>query len=80
MYLLCQHNKISKKVNNNLISHYKNGRKYNNIGKYDCYKRSQSFCFNFEWPKDVAENLKYEIEFIIASNESLAENKMKKRD
>ena len=36
------------------------------------------FCFNFDWPKDVDENLKHEIEFIIKSNESLAKNKIKK--
>ena len=35
------------------------------------------FCFNFDWPKDVDENLKHEIEFIIKSNESLAKNKIK---
>ena len=29
------------------------------------------FCFNFDLPKDVDENLKREIEFIIKSNESL---------
>ena len=33
--------------------------------------------FNFEWPKYVSENLKDEIEFIIKTNESLAENKIK---
>ena len=37
----------------------------------------QTFRFNFDWPKDVDENLKHEIEFIIKSNESLAENKIK---
>ena len=37
----------------------------------------KTFCFNFDWPKDVDENLKHEIEFIIKSNESLAENKIK---
>ena len=36
-----------------------------------------NFCFNFEWPKYVDENLKHEIEFIIKSNESLTENKTK---
>ena len=46
--------------------------------KYDCDKRSQKFCFNFYQPKDVHDDLKHEIEFIIKSNESLAENKMKK--
>ena len=35
--------------------------------------------FDFDWLKNVDENLKYEIEFII-KNESLAENKMKKRN
>ena len=35
------------------------------------------FCFNFYWPEDVDDNLKHEIEFIIKSNESLAENKIK---
>ena len=35
--------------------------------------------FNFDWPKDVDENLKHEIEFISNRkiNESLAENKIK---
>ena len=27
-------------------------------------------CLNFNWPKDVDENLKHKIEFIIKSNES----------
>ena len=38
----------------------------------------KTFVFNFDWPKDVDENLKHEIEFIIKSNELLAENKIKK--
>ena len=37
----------------------------------------KTFCFNFNWSKYVNENLKYEIEFVIKSNESLAENKIK---
>ena len=37
----------------------------------------KTFYFSFYWPKDVDENLKHENEFIIKSNESLAENKMK---
>ena len=40
---------------------------------------SKNFCFNFDWPKDVDENLKHEIKFIIKSNESLAENKIKNK-
>ena len=40
----------------------------------------KTFCFRFEWPKDVDENLKDETEFIINSNKSVAENKIKKRD
>ena len=38
----------------------------------------KTFCLNFDWQKDVDENLKHEIEFIIKSNESLAENKKKR--
>ena len=38
----------------------------------------KTFCFNFDLPKDVDENLKREIELIIKSNKSLAENKIKK--
>ena len=37
----------------------------------------KAFCFNFDWPKDLDENLKREIEFFIKNNESLAESKMK---
>ena len=37
----------------------------------------KTFSFNFNWPKYVDENVKHEIEFIIISNESLAENKIK---
>ena len=33
----------------------------------------KTFCFNFDWPKDAYKNLRREIEFIIKSNESLAE-------
>ena len=37
------------------------------------------FRFNFDWPKDVDENLNHEIEFVIKGNESLAENKIKNK-
>ena len=40
-------------------------------------RNPKTFSFNFNWPKYVDENLKHEIEFIIISNESLAENKIK---
>ena len=39
---------------------------------------AKTFCFNFDWPKDVDENFKHEIEFIIKNNESLAEKKTRK--
>ena len=39
----------------------------------------KTFCFNFERPKCVEENLKYLIEFIIKTNESLVENKIKNK-
>ena len=34
-------------------------------------------CFNFNWPKDVDENLKHGTEFIKQNDESLAGNKIK---
>ena len=37
------------------------------------------FYFDFDWPKDVDENLKHETEFIIKSNESLAASKIKNK-
>ena len=37
----------------------------------------KNFCFDFDWAKDVDENLKHKIEFIIKSNESFADNKIK---
>ena len=37
----------------------------------------QLVCFNFDSPNDVDGNLKREIEFIIKSNESVAEIKIK---
>ena len=40
-------------------------------------REPKSFYFDFDWPKDVNENLKHEIEFITKSNESLAKNKIK---
>ena len=40
----------------------------------------KTFSFNLDWPKDVDEDLKHEIEFIIKSIESLPESKIKKRD
>ena len=38
----------------------------------------KTFCFNFDWPKYVDNNLRREIEFVIKSYEYLAENKIKK--
>ena len=37
----------------------------------------KTFSFNFDWLKNVDENLKHETEFIIKSNESLAVHKIK---
>ena len=34
------------------------------------------FCYNFNWPKNVDENLRHEIESIIKSNKYLAKNKI----
>ena len=38
----------------------------------------KAFCFNFDQAKYLDENLKHEIEFIVKSNEPLAENKIKR--
>ena len=40
----------------------------------------KNFCFNIDCPKDADEDLKHEMEFIVKSNEFLAENKKKKRE
>ena len=40
-------------------------------------KEPKTFYFDFDWPKDVDESLKLEIEFIIKSHKSKAENKIK---
>ena len=37
----------------------------------------KTFCFNFDWTKYDDQNFKHKTEFIIKSNESLAENKIK---
>ena len=37
----------------------------------------KTFYFYFDWQKNVNENLKHEIEFVIKINESLAVNKIK---
>ena len=37
----------------------------------------KTFYFDFDWSKDVDENLKHENEFIIKSNKSLAQDKIK---
>ena len=37
----------------------------------------KTFYFDFDWTKDVGKNLKQEVEFIIKSNESFTENKIK---
>ena len=40
-------------------------------------KDPRTFCFSFDWSKCIDDNLKYELEFIIKSNASLAKNKLK---
>ena len=37
----------------------------------------KTFYLDFDWPKDVDEKLKNEVEFIIKGNEFFAENKIK---
>ena len=40
-------------------------------------REPRTFCFDFVLLKDVDRNLKHETEYMIKSNESLAENKIK---
>ena len=39
----------------------------------------KTFCFDFDRPKYVDENLKHETEFIIKSNKSLAKSKIENK-
>ena len=38
----------------------------------------KTFRFNFHLPKDIDKNLKHEVEFILNSDKSLAQNKIKR--
>ena len=40
-------------------------------------REPKTLYFDFDWPENVDENLKHEIEFIRKSNQFLAENKIK---
>ena len=71
LYLLYKHNKITKKVYNSLIKSWL--MEENMVVIRD----PKTFYLDFDWPKDVDENLKHENEFIIKSKESLTENKIK---
>ena len=66
-------------------NHYKRFQQLNQLiivmEKSMSAKRDRKiFYFYFDWPKDVDENLKHKIQFIIKSNESLAGNKIKKQE
>ena len=50
--------------------HQKNLQRFSQLTK--------TFYFDFDWPKNIDENLKQKIKFII-NNKSLAENKIKKK-
>ena len=70
LYLLYQHNKITKKNLQQFIQVIIIMEENMTV-----IRDPKDFYFDFAGPKDVDENLKYQIEFIIKSNESLAENK-----
>ena len=74
LHLLFQHNKITKislQQFNQVIIIMKES--------LVVITEPKTFYFDFDWPKNIDENLKHEIEFIIKSNESLPENKIKAR-
>ena len=60
LFLLYRHKKFTKKVYDNLMKSLETPKRF--------------FCFNFDWSRDVDENLKHEIEFIVSREEK------KKRD
>ena len=70
LYLLYQHNKITKKNLQQFIQVIIIMEENMTV-----IRDPKTFYFDFAGPKDVDENLKHQIEFIIKSNESLAENK-----
>ena len=76
--LLYQHDKITKKVYNNLIKSYR--KKIWKKKKFEenmiVIRGPERFYFIFDWPEDVDENLKHEIEFITKRKESLAVDKI----
>ena len=43
-------------------------------------REPKTFYFDFDWPKNADENLRYQNKFIIKSNESLAENNIKNQN
>ena len=42
-------------------------------------RNPKTFHLNFNWPKDIDENLKHEIEVITKGSESLAKNKIQNK-
>ena len=66
LYLLYQHNKITKK-NLQQFNQVARIMEENIILKENMIvtRDSKTFCFIFDWPKYVHENLKHETEFII---------------
>ena len=72
LYLLYQHDK----------NHEKSLQQFNQViiimeENMIVIKDPKTFSFSSNWPKDVDENLTHEYKFIIKSNESLGDNKMK---
>ena len=65
--------KSLKKFTTILSRHYNYGRNMIVI------RDPKTFCFDFDLSNDVNDNLKHEIEFIIKSTGSLAENKIKNK-
>ena len=78
LYLLNQHNKITKKLYNNLIKCIITMVVHNGDNKIIITTEAKTFYFYL--PKYVDNDLKYEINFIIKLNELLAERKKKKKE
>ena len=69
-------NKLKNEVRQILYLLYQHNKTTKNVYN-NVITNPKTFYFNFDWTKDVDENLKHEIELIIKRNGSLAKNKIK---
>ena len=77
LYILYQHNKITRKLyNNSEIINYNNRSVH---WRNKLVITTETKTFHFDLPKDVGNNLKHEIDFIIKHKEFLADQTMENK-